>query len=140
MLRAGGTARIVVPDGELYLELYHRSRSDPDTRFPGSPSSGTVSETGITPMVVVNRIMRAFDHLFVYDYDTLELMLKRAGFVEIQKQSFRHGRDQKLLIDYEKRRGNSLYVEAVAPEGGGISSPRFNVADLESYLAGGAPP
>ena len=141
MLRPGGVVRIAVPNGDLYLDLYQKSRSDPDVEFPGGPPPGTEAETGITPMVIVNRAFRAFGHCFVYDYKTLALLLRRAGFVDVRQESFQHGRDENLLIDYAKRAGNSLYVEATAPAGGdpGALQPDFDVAELVAYLEGARP-
>ncbi len=142
MLRPGGTARIVVPDGELYLELYHRSRSDPEVEFPGGPPAAGEAEHGTTPMVIVNRAFRAFGHRFVYDYRTMATLVRRAGFVDVRQETFQHGRDETLLIDYAKRAANSLYVEASVPAGGDPAgeAPGFDVADLISYLDGEMPP
>ena len=141
MLRPGGAVRIAVPNGDLYLDLYQRSRSDPGVVFPGGPTAGTELETGVTPMVIVNRAFRAFGHLFVYDFKTLSLLVRRAGFVDVRAETFRHGRDPRLLIDYHKRADNSLYVEASVPKGEGeTDAPAFDVADLVAYLEGEKPP
>ena len=42
------------------------------------------------------------------------LLLSRAGFRDIVKESFRHGRDPAVLIDSEHRAVESLYMEAEA--------------------------
>jgi predicted SAM-dependent methyltransferase len=110
-LRPNGIVRIIVPDGELFVELYHSSRSDRNVRFP---SPGSFSEDLPTPMMHVNRIFRSWDHLFAYDFETLAYMLGRAGFVDIQRRAYREGADQKLLIDSPERREESLRIEARA--------------------------
>ena len=66
-------------------------------------------------MMEINQVFRGHGHQFAYDYLTLEVMLQTAGFVNIKKESFRCGRDHKLLIDTEWRTLESLYVEASAP-------------------------
>lgn len=143
MLRPGGTVRIAVPDGERYLDLYEKSRTDPAVSFPGGPPAESEPEHGITPMVIVNRAFRAFGHRFVYDFKTMSLLLRGAGFVDVRQETFRQGRDEALLVDYAKRASNSLYVEASAPASdaeGVTSGAPFSVATLTRYLAGGPPP
>lgn len=68
-----------------------------------------------TPMISVNRIFRHHGHLFIYDFETLGLLLKRIGFVEIKQERFKTGRDPQMLIDSESRACESLYVEATKP-------------------------
>ena len=140
LLAPSGTLRIVVPDGEHYLDLYQESKSNPGVRFPGGPTPDNADEVGITPMLIVNRAFRAFGHQFAYDYRTVELLLRRAGFVDIQRESYLQGRDDTLLIDYEKRAFGSLYVEATrgmeADGRSGSSAPIFDVGELVNYLAG----
>jgi hypothetical protein len=49
----------------------------------------------------------------MYDYETLSLWLREAGFSSVVRVSFRQGRGpSELLIDSEKRAFESLYVEA----------------------------
>ena len=106
MLKPNGTLRIVVPDGELYCDLYQQRKSNSGVQFP----YGESEETG---MISINRIFRIHGHLFIYDYETFELHLRNAGFSKIKKQKFRNGSDSRLLVDLEDRAIESLYVEAV---------------------------
>jgi len=110
MLMPGGTIRIVVPDGELYLDLYRRVRTGENVRFPYQ----TPAE--VTAIMCVNRIFREFTHIFIYDEETMSLMLSRAGFVNIRRESYMKGRDAKLLLDTEMRAVESLYIEASVPD------------------------
>ena len=48
----------------------------------------------------------------MYDFETFKYMLEEAGFNDIKKETFRNGRNSKLLVDSELRRDESLYVEA----------------------------
>ena len=63
----------------------------------------------------VNRIFREFTHIFIYDEETMSLLLRRAGFVTIRRESYMKGRDSKLLLDTEARAVESLYLEASVP-------------------------
>jgi predicted SAM-dependent methyltransferase len=105
LLRAGGTARIVVPDCELYLDLYHRHRRGEPVRFPGPADSGTA-------MMAVSRVFQEHGHVAAYDAATLRVMLTEAGFLQVVPASFGSGRDPALLIDSAERAAESLYMEA----------------------------
>ncbi len=110
VLQPGGVVRIVVPDAELYLDLYQQSKEGKFIEFPYVSQQDL--QNGITPMMAVNRVFRDHGHLFAYDAKTLEMMLRNTGFVDIRKESFRTGRDENLMIDSEERKMESLYVEA----------------------------
>ncbi|UEM25228.1 methyltransferase domain-containing protein (plasmid) [Skermanella mucosa] len=106
-LRPGGTIRISVPDGELYLRRYFEDRKWMLERRGGRFR---------TPMEVVNEVFRqGREHQFCYDFETLALLLREAGFVEVERQNFGAGRIEYLLIDQEARRFESLYVEGRRP-------------------------
>lgn len=106
LLQPGGTARIIVPDGELYMELYARAKAGEPVTFPYSPPG--------TPMMAVNRVFREYGHLFIYDAKTLGMLLQEAGFRSFERTEFLKGRDPTLLIDSPGRAVESLYVEGYA--------------------------
>tara|TARA_R110002072_G_scaffold241723_1_gene400591 strand:- start:494 stop:1177 length:684 start_codon:yes stop_codon:yes gene_type:complete len=107
ILKPGGTVRIAVPDGELFIDLYNRYRKGETVDFP-KPDNRPEP----TPMISINRIARSHGHLFMYDFETFKHLLEEAGFKDVIKETFRHGRNQKLLVDSDLRRDESLYVEA----------------------------
>ena len=118
MLTPGGRLRIIVPDGGLYLDLYHAWKTGDRTPFPyvdpqGQRDLEEDSRFGFTPMMAVNRIFRGYEHRFAWDFETFEKLLGHVGFKDIRKVSFREGGDPVLLIDSETRRPQSLYVECV---------------------------
>ena len=106
ILRKDGTIRIVVPDAELYLDLYQSAKRGMRQPFPYETARTD------TPIMHVNRIFRAEGHEYAYDHETLSALLGKAGFKNITKESFDRGRDPNLLIDSEHRKVESLYVEA----------------------------
>jgi predicted SAM-dependent methyltransferase len=112
ILRPGGVVRIVVPDAELYLDLYQKDKQGEPVKFPYVKDHDL--QNGFTPMMAINRVFRDHGHRFAYDARTLEVMLKKAEFDEIRKESFMKGRDGRLLIDSVKRKSESLYIEAIA--------------------------
>lgn len=117
VLAPGGTLRIIVPDGGLYLDLYQESRGR-DVTFPyiddiGRQDFERDSRYGFTPMMAVNRIFRGYGHLFAYDFETLAKVLSAIGFSQVTRCAFRCGRKQELLMDSELRRPQSLFAEAI---------------------------
>lgn len=116
VLTPDGTARIIVPDGELYLRTYVR-QLDGDTSRPFPYQKEEQIRALWSPMVSVNRIFyqdreSLLGHRTIYDFQLLELMLRDAGFTRIVRSDFQEGADPRLLIDATDRRGESLYVEA----------------------------
>ena len=111
VLRPAGTARIVVPDAELFIDLNRRHAAGEAVKFPYVEDP---PPAGFTPLVAINRIFRSHGHQFAYDAPTMSEALKHAGFREPRKVSFMQGSDPKLLIDSESRAIESLYMEATA--------------------------
>jgi len=117
VLEPGGTLRIIVPDGELYLTRYTEiTRGRTDLELPYA--AGDRFEEIYSPILSVNRIFRAHGHLCIYDFDLLRQLLLRNGFVDIRRETFASGRDPQLLIDSASRAVESLYAEASKPMDG----------------------
>jgi predicted SAM-dependent methyltransferase len=105
LLKPTGTLRIVVPDAELYIDLYVRARDGEAVKFP-------YVERKYLPSEPLNRIFRDHGHLYAYDFSSMHEMILSAGFSFATKVSFMRGRDPKLLVDSQERSIESLYVEA----------------------------
>jgi len=60
----------------------------------------------------INGIFRNHGHLFIYDFNTISIILKEIGYKDIKKEKFNSGRDNYLLQDTKERELESLYVEA----------------------------
>jgi predicted SAM-dependent methyltransferase len=116
VLAPDGLARIVVPDGELYLRTYARQLDgDASPRFPYPESEAA---HGLwTPMLSVNRIFyqdreSLFGHRTIFDFQLLQALLLQCGFGRATRREFLHGADPRLLVDTPSRQVESLYVEA----------------------------
>jgi predicted SAM-dependent methyltransferase len=114
VLKPGGTIRVIVPDGELYLRRYCGSLAG-ETTSSLPYADGDRYQGLYSPMMSVNRIFRSHGHQFIYDFDTLRQLLLKNGFIDVQKEQCGSGRDRELLIDTEARAVESLYVEASKP-------------------------
>ena len=116
VLRPDGTLRLIVPDGERYIQTYNRWRAgDQSVRFPYQPFE---SVDGLwTPMLSVNRLFyhdrqSLYGHWVTYDFELLSAVLRRCGFGNVERREYQQGADPQLLIDTPSRRAESLYVEA----------------------------
>ncbi len=113
VLRPGGILRLIVPDGEFIVRSYVE---DPSllVNYRGSGSG--------TAMEMVNSFFRQrYEHQFIYDWETIERMLREVGFEEVQRKTYRTSGLDKLGIDDPKYARESLYVEArksTSPSGG----------------------
>ena len=64
-------------------------------------------------MEVVNSYFRQrYEHQFLYDWVTLERMLRRTGFSVVSRSRYGQG-ERGLLLDDAKYEWESLYVEAI---------------------------
>jgi predicted SAM-dependent methyltransferase len=107
LLKPGGVVRLVVPDGEKYCRML-ASESWEQAKILRDPSRYR------TRMEMVNDAFRQdSQHLFAYDGETMELVLKEAGFDEIRVMKFGESRVQGLAIEQAWRAEESLHVEAV---------------------------
>ena len=105
LLRPGGVVRIIVPDSELIMRRYF---DDPGglKAHRGSPNQ--------TAMEVVNSYFRQrYEHQFLYDWETLEKILRCAKFMNVYRCAYQAGHGPEALwLDDEKYAWESLYVEA----------------------------
>ena len=121
VLKEGGVIRICVPDAELCVVTYQDAKIRGETGVPFRAVYEGGNRIPMTPMMHVNNTFRRIyeplevGHKFVYDFQTLEYFLHSVGYVDISKEAFKQGRDPMLLADYQKRAGESLYVEAAKP-------------------------
>jgi predicted SAM-dependent methyltransferase len=107
IMQRGGVLRLSTPDAGRYLRAYAG-----DGEFLRHPSFTQAVES---PIDRINIMMReGGQHLWVYDSDSMLLLLRRVGFKTAVEQQFgvsRHPRMQN--IDMEWRAFESFYVEAV---------------------------
>jgi predicted SAM-dependent methyltransferase len=106
-LQTGGVLRLSTPDAEKFLRSYVG-----DGEFLKHPNFSRPIDA---PVDRINEMMREEgQHLWSYDAELLTLMLKRAGFPTISRQSFGVSLHQRMQdIDFSARAFESLYIEAV---------------------------
>jgi len=106
ILKPGGRVRIIVPDGEMLFEIYHERRNGGDRRMPHEDGYSSMMQS-------INGVFRNHGHQFIYDFETMRLLLERNGFKNVEKLAYQKGHDPRLIRDTETRSRESLYVEAV---------------------------
>ena len=113
VLEPGGVLRVIVPDAGRYLHAYCRPGLDgfrelavPDP-FPADLP---------TRMDVINHIFHQWgEHRWAYDFETLALRLRTAGFGAIEQVAYQRSLLPALAQDRDVHAPYSLYVDAVKP-------------------------
>lgn len=62
LLKPSGVVRLVVPDAELYLEIYHKQKNGESITFPYGQTAHDINDPKITAMMVVNSVFRGHGH------------------------------------------------------------------------------
>lgn len=115
VLSPGGTVRIVVPDAGRFLEAYVSGDREKWRALGWDPRA--LPKDIYTPMHVINHVFhQSGEHLFGYDFETLEFVLRRAGFDPVRRQAYRKSDDAELPLDQPVHEKYSLYVEAKKPQ------------------------
>jgi predicted SAM-dependent methyltransferase len=103
-----GIVRIAMPDLAFVVERYHESWRDQE--WIQDPVYSFID----SPARMLNYGMRAWGHLYLYDFDELSLRLRAAGFEQIHRVAWGES-DHPDLRGRETRADSKLIVEAVAP-------------------------
>jgi predicted SAM-dependent methyltransferase len=98
-LKPGAWLRVSVPDINRFIDFQSFAG-----RFPRRP-------------IAISVATQHFGHRSVWDPDLMTEVLSECGFVRAQNTGFRRGSDERLIMDQEARRAESLYVEAQKPSG-----------------------
>ena len=107
VLQPGGVLRLSTPDAGRYLRSYAG-----DGEFLRHPAFPGPYET---PLDRINHMMREDgQHLWVYDAESLLLLVRKAGFSMAHEKKFGESTDPRMRqIDSEGRAFESLFVEGV---------------------------
>ena len=110
IMAPGGVLRIIVPDAGRFALAYAAKDRAEWTKLGWDAFPDDIH----SPMHAVNHIFhQAGEHLFGYDFETLDFMLRKAGFATVQQQPYGISVDPVLAIDQPHYKDYSLYVDAV---------------------------
>jgi len=106
VLIPGGKISTGVPDGKILLDSYANKLPVDQFRLTDPTDLPVVP----TRMQIVNQLFRRFNHQYIYDFETMEKILREIGFEKISQRSF------DASSDSPHRREWTLYVDAYKPE------------------------
>ncbi|NQT77516.1 MAG: methyltransferase domain-containing protein, partial [Bacteroidetes bacterium] len=93
ILEPGGHLRLAIPDMDFLMALHnepenpiHKEYIKWSTNRFIPDISNNFEEKEYLPAFVINNFFRDWGHQIVYNYDSLELILKKAGFSNITKE------------------------------------------------------
>lgn len=117
IMKAGGRIRVSTPDLKFLMELYCDDKSPLQEEYVRR----TAEEAGIKALDthVINRFVREWGHLFIYDEKALRIALEEAGFAEIEWCALNESKAPALRnIENETRRPPGfLRLETLTLEG-----------------------
>lgn len=110
ILMSSGTMRIIVPDAEKYMKSYASGNSE---FFENLKFLGNASRPLETPAMVCNQMFRmGGDHRFGWDFETLAMISKRAGFSRVERSAWQQGPAEYQIDGMDEWRPlESLYCE-----------------------------
>ena len=112
VLQPGAWVRIVVPSLDIYTRTYRQAVDGGKDEIPARP----IINGDYTPAMGINSVFYDWQHRFMYDFQTLAVILGKAGFENLAERKYAEGADPKLLIDTDFRAAESLYVEGMKPK------------------------
>jgi predicted SAM-dependent methyltransferase len=117
IMKAGGRIRISTPDLKFLMDLYRDDKSPLQEEYVRR----TAEEAGIKALDthIINRFVREWGHLFIYDEKALRIALEQAGFTEIERCALKESKAPALCnIENETRRPPGfLRLETLTLEG-----------------------
>jgi predicted SAM-dependent methyltransferase len=112
VLQQGGILRIVVPDAVSYIRAY--CTGDKEAWLALGWNLDDLPPDLMTRMDIINHVFhQGGEHLYAYDFETLESCLMSAGFTNVLRSNFGRSQDPELRDDLPNHRPYSLYIEAV---------------------------
>jgi predicted SAM-dependent methyltransferase len=104
VLRPGGILRVGVPDAGRLIQSYSGDRGYLENLHPGRP----------TALIAVQELFYWHRHCAMFDVETLEFFFRAGGFPDPLERAF-GDTDLDQAPDTERRRANTLYMEARKP-------------------------
>jgi predicted SAM-dependent methyltransferase len=101
--------RIAMPDLRYIVEKYLEGRSVGDAEADGRATPLQLD----SPARLLNVALRSWGHLYLYDFEELQLRLRQAGFSDVVRQAAGSS-SVRDLCGLERRVASRLVVEARA--------------------------
>jgi predicted SAM-dependent methyltransferase len=85
ILKPGGKVRVATPNLEVLLGLYHNSVNPLAQQYIKWITDKSIRVSVYKPSIVINNAFHNWGHQFLYDGELLEMALRDAGFIDIQR-------------------------------------------------------
>jgi predicted SAM-dependent methyltransferase len=85
VLRPGGRIRIATPDLNKIIALEQSGLSDTEREYLGWQTAQIPNAIDGSPCFTINTFVRAWGHVFIYDFDTLKQILERNGYSDVKE-------------------------------------------------------
>jgi predicted SAM-dependent methyltransferase len=111
VLKMGGKLRLGVPDAEIYFKKYVEGDK---AFFSRLKHLGGASEPLEHPIDVINQLFRmGGDHLFAWDFESLEDATTKAGFSNVKRYESGEASIADLRIDDPSHDFGTVYIEGI---------------------------
>ena len=123
LLKPGGTFRVVVPDVKALVREYMES-SSPAAAVDFIRATGMGTESRTTGVrALLKSLLANHGHLWLWDYESVELELGKAGFVDIRSAAFNDSSDVMFReVEDASRFSNSVAIECSRPQNSNSSA------------------
>ncbi len=96
ILRPGSKIRIATPDLEKYIGLFNTDNNPLNDKYIEWISSNWLEKGGIpfkNPSFIINLVMHAWGHLFIFDFDTFRTVLEEIGYKNVTRHNYNESED-----------------------------------------------
>ena len=99
VLKPSGKIRISTPDLKFLIDLYTDNKSEIQTRYIDmciKHNAYDINTNRCSDAFIINNFVRAWGHLFIYDYESLSTLLLNVGYSNIQTFKICESNDEHL--------------------------------------------
>ena len=121
IMKPGGVIRISTPNIQFLMDLYNNPKTEVQDGYIQQSATFIEGKMPLTATSVINNFFKDWGHQYIHDFESLELLLTNAGFVNVQQMEVGNS-SIKALLNMEKH-GNvigqkfnlleSIVVEAI---------------------------
>ena len=84
VMKSGGVMRITTPDLKFLIKIFEDQESELHKEYIKWNSETFIHSSAPSNSVsVINNYVRDWGHKFIYDFDTLKVLLSEIGFVDV---------------------------------------------------------
>lgn len=84
IMKNGGVMRITTPDLKFLIKIFENQKSELHKEYiKWNSETFILSSAPSNSVSVINNYVRDWGHKFIYDFDTLKILLSEIGFVEV---------------------------------------------------------